>query len=185
MKTITAVALTLALLGIGGLLFIFSGTYDMGADAPHWPLTHQLISTLRDRSIAAASASIQPPDLADHTIVLAGAGQYSAMCTGCHLAPGMRQSEIRSGLYPVPPNLSQVRVDSKVAFWVIKHGIKMSAMPAWGASHNDATIWSMVAFLQHLPDLDAAQYKDLVSKAPPDEDMQMDANSEHSGSHPH
>jgi mono/diheme cytochrome c family protein len=60
-----------------------------------------------------------------------------------------------------------------VAFWTIKHGIKMSAMPAWGASHDDATIWSMVAFLQRLPDLDAAQYKQMVAAAPPDEDMDM------------
>ena len=59
------------------------------------------------------------------------------------------------------------------AFWVIKHGIKMSAMPAWGGSHDDATIWSMVAFLQKLPDLSPAQYKDIVARAPPDEDMDM------------
>jgi hypothetical protein len=54
---------------------------------------------------------------------------------------------------------------------VIKHGIKMSAMPAWGPSHDDATIWSMVAFLQKLPEMTPAQYKAMVAKAPPDEDM--------------
>ncbi len=151
----------------------------MGADAPHWPLTHQLISTLRDRSIASASADLQPPDLTDASRVLKGAGQYAAMCTGCHLSPGMKQSEIRPGLYPLPPNLSQVRVNPKVAFWTIKHGIKMSAMPAWGATHDDATIWSIVAFVQKLPHLDAAQYKDMVAKAPPDEDMDMSSHSDH------
>jgi mono/diheme cytochrome c family protein len=96
------------------------------------------------------------------------------MCTGCHLAPGMAESEIRPGLYPQPPNLSQVRIDPRAAFWTIKHGIKMSAMPAWGGSHDDATIWSMVAFLQKLPGLTPAQYKAIVAKAPPDEDMEPD-----------
>jgi mono/diheme cytochrome c family protein len=173
MKTLTSVVLTLGVLSIGGLLFIYSGSYNMGADAPHWPLTHKIISTLRDRSISTASADLQPPDLGDSTSILKGAGQYAAMCTGCHLAPGMKQSEIRPGLYPSPPNLAQVRINPKVAFWAIKHGIKMSAMPAWGISHDDATIWSIVAFLQKLPSLDTTQYKDIVAKAPADDDMNM------------
>jgi ketosteroid isomerase-like protein len=104
------------------------------------------------------------------------------MCTGCHLKPGMTDSEIRSGLYPQPPNLSQQRVDPQDAFWVIKHGLKMSAMPAWGLTHDDDTIWSMVAFLQKLPDLTPAQYQDVVAKAPPDEDMDM---GEEGGHHHH
>lgn len=66
-----------------------------------------------------------------------------------------------------------MHVEPKAAFWVIKHGIKMSAMPAWGPTHDDATIWSMVAFLQKLPILDATQYKAIVAKAPPDEEMDM------------
>jgi mono/diheme cytochrome c family protein len=100
----------------------------------------------------------------------------------------MRDSEIRAGLYPQPPNLSQQPVDPREAFWVIKHGIKMSGMPAWGATHDDPTIWSMVAFLQKLPGMTPAQYKDMVAKAPPDDDMDMDmgvgkGDSHDGGSH--
>jgi ketosteroid isomerase-like protein len=94
----------------------------------------------------------------------------------------MTDSEIRSGLYPQPPNLSEMRVEPRDAFWVIKHGLKMSAMPAWGLTHDDDTIWSIVAFLQKLPDLTPAQYKDIVAKAPPDEDMDM---GEEGGHHHH
>jgi len=90
------------------------------------------------------------------------------------LTPGMHGSELRVGLYPQPPDLSRQHVDPRVAFWVIKHGIKMSAMPAWGSSHDDATIWSMVAFLQKLPAMTPDQYKAMVAKAPPDDDMDMD-----------
>jgi len=66
-----------------------------------------------------------------------------------------------------------VRLDPRVVFWTIKHGIKMSAMPAWGFSHDDATIWSMVAFVQKLPGMTPAEYKAIVAKAPPDDDMKM------------
>jgi mono/diheme cytochrome c family protein len=171
------VVLTAIAIGLG--LFVWSGVYNIGADNHHFPITYKVMQTLRDRSIHLRSKDIAVPNLGDEQLILKGAGQYAAMCTGCHLAPGMQDSEIRPGLYPQPPNLSQVRVDPKDAFWVIKHGIKMSAMPAWGTSHDDATIWSMVAFLRKLPDLTPAQYKDIVAKAPPDEDMDMGGEGNH------
>ena len=59
-----------------------------------------------------------------------------------------------------------------MAFWVIKHGVKMTGMPAWGASHDDDVIWSLVAFLNKLPQLSPQQYKEIVEKAPKDEEME-------------
>ena len=32
------------------------------------------------------------PKLDDEQLILKGAGQYAAMCTGCHLKPGMTES---------------------------------------------------------------------------------------------
>ena len=168
---------TLLLLAAGALAFVWSGRYDIGADAPHTRPVYALMQTMRERSIRAHAADLVVPDLHDPQLVLKGAGQYAAMCTQCHLSPAMAQSEIRPGLYPQPPNLSRLRVDPKTAFWAIKHGIKMSAMPAWGASHDDATIWSMVAFLQKLPGMGAQEYKDIVARAPPDDDMDMDGDA--------
>ena len=86
------------------------------------------------------------------------------MCVDCHLAPGARESELREGLYPQPRKLTE-RGDASPAetFWVIKHGIKMSATPAWGKTHDDRTIWGIVAFLQKLPELTLDQYQALVS----------------------
>jgi len=55
MRTVSTIALTLGVLVLGVALFIWSGRYDMGADAPHWPATQSLITALRDRSIAAHS----------------------------------------------------------------------------------------------------------------------------------
>jgi hypothetical protein len=92
----------------------------------------------------------------------------------------MSDSEIRPGLYPQPPNLARASIEADEAFWVIKHGIKMSAMPAWGRTHDDAAIWDMVAFLQQLPHLSPAQYRDIVARAPPDEDSEGAAHDHES-----
>lgn len=157
---------------LGASIFIWSGIYNLGADNHHWKATYALLQAMRERSIDRHASGIPiPANLEDPQLILKGAGQYAAMCTSCHLAPGKKNSELRIGLYPQPPNLSKINVDPGEAFWVIKHGIKMSAMPAWGISHDDATIWSMVAFLQKLPGLTPEQYKEIVDKAPPDDDM--------------
>ncbi|MDE1899154.1 MAG: cytochrome c [Xanthomonadaceae bacterium] len=173
MKNTLIVLLGAALaVALGLYAFMWLGMYNMGADSPHWKATVSMLTMMRERSIEKHAANIAvPSDINDPKLILKGAGQYAAMCSGCHLAPGITDSEIRPGLYPQPPDLSQVRVDPRKAFWVIKHGIKMSAMPAWGFSHDDATIWSMVAFLQKLPGMTPAEYRAIVAKAPPDEDM--------------
>jgi len=160
-----------AVLG-GVILFVGAGGYDIGADTPHWEITRKVMEVVRDRSIAVRAKEIEVPDLQDEQLVLKGAGQYAAMCVNCHLAPEQSDSEIRPGLYPKPPNLSEQRIDPKTAFWVIKHGLKMTGMPAWGLGHDDATIWSIVAFVTRLPGLSAEHYKDLVARAPPDEEME-------------
>ncbi|WP_284053962.1 c-type cytochrome [Stakelama marina] len=169
---------------LGGLGFVYSGAYDIGADSPHWGVTKNLISTLRERSVENRASDIVVPDLKDPARVLRGAGHYSEMCTGCHLSPAQRDSEMRPGLYPQPPKLSDISVDPKEAFWTIKHGIKMSGMPAWGTTHDDGAIWDMVAFIHQLPGMSAAQYKKIVAAAPADDDAEAD-HSSHDHDHDH
>jgi mono/diheme cytochrome c family protein len=54
--------------------------------------------------------------------------------------------------------------ESRRAFWVIKHGIKMSAMPAWGKTLNDAQIWDVVAFVRKLPSMTPEDYQQLLQR---------------------
>ena len=169
MKILITMVLTTVVGMLAGIAFIYSGTYDAAADQPHGGLVFFLAETARERSIAVRAKNIDVPNLTDPKTIAAGASEYAEMCTGCHLAPGMKDNEMRPGLYPYPPNLGEHRygkqqdpldVQGSAArqFWIIKHGIKMSAMPAWGKTHDDATIWSMVAFLQTLPTLTPEQY---------------------------
>ncbi len=174
-SSITILVLAL-ILAAGAGVFVYSGIYNIGADDHHTRPVFAVLQTLRERSIHVRSEHIKVPNLDNPQLILKGAGQYAAMCTGCHLKPGVENSELREGMYPQPPNLSKVHVDPQDAFWVIKHGIKMSAMPAWGmAGHDDPTIWSMVAFIEKLPGMTPQEYKAIVAKAPPDEDMDMPA----------
>jgi mono/diheme cytochrome c family protein len=165
------------ILAIGGLVgfFIGAGVYNIAADAPHTRPVFWLLETLRDRSIAVRGRGIAPPaDLGSANRVSVGAGLYAEMCSGCHLAPGMERTEISQGLYPQAPELSRGLAHTPgEEFWVIKHGVKLTAMPAWGRTHSDDLIWDMVAFLRKLPSLSRAQYQAAVKSAPEDHDQMM------------
>lgn len=153
-----------------------SGAYDVAADSPHFALTQAIIGYVREQSIEARTGTIKVPSLSDPKMIAEGAEHYDAMCTRCHLAPGMADNEMRPGMNPRPPELAKLPIgDPAEQFWVIKHGIKMTAMPAWGTTHTDEEIWNMVALLQKLPKLTPAQYHALVAAAGKhhDDDMNM------------
>ncbi|HEY2426011.1 MAG TPA: cytochrome c, partial [Pseudolabrys sp.] len=70
------------------------------------------------------------------------------------------------------------------AFWAIKHGIKLTAMPAWGTTHDNTAIWNIVAFLQKLPDLTPEQYTSLTAAAEHDHEGHEHSH-EHAADHEH
>jgi mono/diheme cytochrome c family protein len=86
----------------------------------------------------------------------------------------MKRTEISRGLYPRAPELRRgSRLTPAEEFWVVKHGLKMSGMPAWGVMHDDELLWSVVAFLQKLPELTPDQYQTLIKSAPKTRDEMM------------
>ena len=64
-----------------------------------------------------------------------------------------------------PPNLTRFAPDPAEAFWIVKHGIRMTGMPAWGPTHDDQKIWAMVAYLQKQPKMSAEEFRQLTANA--------------------
>ena len=184
MKTAFAVVGAAALLAVVGVLAVaVAGYYDMAADEPHWPAVEGAIEWARTRSITTHSTDLSVPAF-DAQVVREGAGQYNEMCVGCHLAPGEVDRTLHDSMYPRPPDFTKAAVEPRAAFWTIKHGVKMSGMPAWGKAHNDKTIWSIVAFLQKLPGMGEPAYRELLGTAPPPV-MEHERSPGHSHVHPH
>lgn len=181
---------------IAGYGLIQSGGIDFAADSPHASGITKFIDWAREQSVAKqAKAVVQPTDLASEERIRRGSGNYEAMCAGCHLSPGVEDSEIRKGLYPSPPNLSLVgpATEEQVAdarrFWIIKHGIKGSGMPAWATGGmDDEAIWDLTAFIKVLPTLSATEYQDRVAASEGHSHAGMEAQpteKSHSQAHTH
>ena len=158
-------ALLLILGGVAAL--VGSGAINIAADQPHPPALSALLEQARERALAAHRPQVQVPELDDAELIRQGAGNYQAMCTGCHLAPGMAATELSRGLNPPAPRLAEVgtRGDALRTFQIIRHGIAASGMPAWGPSMQDDYIWGMVAFIRQLPALSPLQYRTLVASS--------------------
>jgi cytochrome c553 len=168
MRKIILGAVLALVAGIGlAASVVLGGMLGVAADEPHHPALFSILDLARSRAIARQAAAVQvPAELADGERVRRGAGNYEAMCAGCHLRPGQADSEIRKGLYPVPPNLALAaeappggNPAPAERFWVIKHGLKASGMPAWGrGGMSDEDIWNLVAFLETLPAMGPGEY---------------------------
>jgi mono/diheme cytochrome c family protein len=180
-KSLFIIAL-LAVVVLG--VYFYSGAYNVGADVPHTRVVHWLLSTVRERSVAANAAGIQVPKLDDPAKIAAGAADYAEMCSSCHLAPGMDMTEISRGLNPRPPELRRKSsLTPTEQFWVIKHGIRTSGMAAWGRTHDDARIWDMVAFLRKLPSLSPEEYRALTERT--ESDDRHGGHAAHGADHDH
>jgi mono/diheme cytochrome c family protein len=168
------------------LILVYMGVFDVAADTPHSEPVYWLMQKVRQHSIIARARDVAPNDLGDAKRITSGAGQYAEMCSSCHLAPGMKRTEISRGLYPRAPELRRgSTLSAAEEFWIVKHGIKMTGMPAWGVTHDDEMLWDVVAFLRKMPELTAEEYQALVKNAPKHEEMmhQMEMRNGHEPSH--
>jgi len=154
--TIVAAAVTaLVVLGLGAV--------NIGADVqPGW-IEAELASWSRERTIERRAPKAENPYAGDPSAIAEGMKHYRANCLICHGAPGTPITEIARGLNPPAPALGDANSGPSDAelFWVTKHGIRFTSMPAFGSTHSDEQIWKIVAFLRHLPKLTKAEQKSL------------------------
>jgi mono/diheme cytochrome c family protein len=168
MRSIRILVASIVLLAAIAAGFVYSGTFDISAAnaEPHWRA--RLFETIKDRSIDRHAAGLPaPPPLSDPKLIRTGLVHFNEMCVFCHGAPGVPKSEAGMGLNPDPADLSKEGAEQPPVrlFWVLKNGIKMTGMPAFGMTHSDDQLWAMVAFLKQLPKLSPEQYAAMLKEA--------------------
>ncbi|MDX1583571.1 MAG: c-type cytochrome [Thermoanaerobaculia bacterium] len=164
-RWIIEVAVIFAVMGGFGFLVAASGIIPIKASAGHWTITKWFLSFSMERSVSLHARGIEvPDDLDDPAKILRGAGHYETACSSCHGIPSLKKPRIASELTPEPPYLPDVISlwEPAELFYIVKHGVKMTGMPAWPARERDDEVWSVVAFLLRFPEMDEAGYHELV-----------------------
>lgn len=128
------------------------------------PLFRWAVSKSLARSVRFHSKEIPAPNLGDSTLLKQGGMHYRTMCIKCHGEPDAEPSDIGKGLNPEAPELSKNArkwSDSEM-HWIIRNGIRMTGMPAFGESHDEREIWGLVAFIRSIEGRTPQQYRQLV-----------------------
>ncbi len=152
------------------ILVLATGAINMGADVKLGLIERSLAPWGRDRSVEKRAPKEKNRYAGDPGAIATGFAHYRENCVMCHGAPGMAGAELSKGINPPAPSLGKEENDTPDGelFWVVKHGIRMTAMPAFGPTHTDEEIWKIVAFIRHLPDL-TAQERDSLRAATDEE----------------
>lgn len=170
--TVAATLAVAALLGAAGAaVVVYGGFYNAGATRSHFQWVHSLLEFALQRSVRSHARDIEAPvSVATGVapaVLLRGAGLYRDNCLACHGAPGIAQADIGKSMQPIPGPLSDAarRWKPNEMYWIIRHGIKMSGMPAWEYHLADEDIWALVALLMSMPGMSPAAYAALDAQA--------------------
>ena len=169
-KTVFATLGVLALLGlIGGYALLRSGLYNVSATSQHFQFVYTVLEAGMHHSVRFHARDVDVPDLTDKTMIARGALLYQAHCVQCHGAPGVAPNGIGMSMQPLPGPLVDApsKWQPNEVYWIVRHGIKMSGMPAWEYRLQDEQLWEIVAFMQQLPQLTPAQYAASVREPQP------------------
>jgi len=158
---ITAIVLTV----VAAAVVSVTGVYNVAATFPQSELERIILGNVMLHSVRAHSAHDVSKTWNEDQI-REGFQEYNEMCVYCHGAPGRETSDIGRGLHPSPPNLAETaqRWKNSELFWIVKNGIDMTGMPAFGPTHADDTIWNIVGFVRQLPHLTAEDYSGMEER---------------------
>lgn len=159
----------LMVLGIaGGLIFMYSGIFNVAAAVVDSSVTTWALVTVREASIGLHARDVLPPDVGMVADPDNGFQIYRRECVMCHTPIGRSPRPMAVGFNPQAPSFDDqqdVMAPSEV-FWVIKNGIRFTGMPAWGPSLTDKELWDVTAFLAALPKMTAADYDAIDARIP-------------------
>jgi mono/diheme cytochrome c family protein len=152
----------LMLLGaIAGTAILLSGAMSTAATRQHFRLTHRVLDLGLEISVQGAADDVQVATLDRPGMNARGAACYRQNCVTCHGAPGVAPNAFALGMLPVPASLahSALAHPPEWLYQVTRKGVRMTGMPAWEYRLSDESLWSVVAFVETLPRLDAAEYR--------------------------
>lgn len=166
MKYLGSIVIVVALLLAGAVGLAYSGLPNVAATASESPLLRWLLSTTRQQAVERRAQEVAVQRITDRARIAAGAKAFDDLCAGCHGAPGRDPFVGALDMSPAPPTLSETVPQRSPAelFWVVKHGIRWTGMPAWGPSHSDAELWELVTFIERLPELNGEAYQALLAQ---------------------
>ncbi|PTQ07410.1 cytochrome C [Sphingomonas oleivorans] len=149
---------------IGSMILAWSGLISVAASSGHWKISDWFLHWVMRNSVRTQTALSVDGAVSDDRALVAAAGHYAAACTVCHGAPGEPPSPLMRAATPPAPSLTGTadRWSERQHFWIIRHGVKYTGMPAWPAATREDEVRRMVAFVRRVGHMSPAEYRRLA-----------------------
>jgi mono/diheme cytochrome c family protein len=181
MKFFSGVFATLLLIVVLGGFIFATGRFNVAATTPP-DMIDKVAPWALDKALERRSKDVTDPIARDAGAIARGMTHYRENCLPCHGAPGIEPEEFHEGMNPSPPDIDapalQHDTDAEL-FWVVKNGIRMTGMPAFGVNHKDEEIRDIVAFVRHAPQITDAERQKLKTGEGLEEHHHGEAGEEH------
>jgi mono/diheme cytochrome c family protein len=161
---------------IGGILILpigWMGHFAFGlsqirADAKPSGLETAILQSTVRASVRRGAAAIPNPPAENEETLVAGGKLYMAGCAGCHGELGKPFQEDQD-LFPPAPQLPHVgtQYSERELYWIVKHGIRMTGMSAYGPFYSEKQLWELVAFLRQINKLPPGVFESIQAKKVP------------------
>ena len=154
MRNRTILFLASLLIGTGLVGFSFAGWFDLSALPEPGPLETR-IATAGKRWLVyreSHARTRQEPSATPESLAN-GQNLFGAQCGICHGVDGRTPSEIGRTMYPRTPDLTSAeeqRWSDSELFWIVRNGIRLSGMPAFGEHLSTKEVWDLVHYVRRL-----------------------------------
>lgn len=144
---------TLLALGVGAYGWVVTGRIPANADAQPGPIERWAAHHSLNATIAREAPKGAVPMAPTEENLQAGLDLYQTHCEVCHGGADAKPSAIARGLYQHAPQLAHHGVEDDPegeTYWKVFHGIRLTGMPAFGASLGQDKVWQLALFLKHM-----------------------------------
>lgn len=163
MRFLAAIGVLAICAAIAGGVYFFGGFFNVAAANGGNAAVDWAVRNVREASIGMHAHAPAPPSwFNDPKTIHSGAHEFAEEgCVDCHGAPGRKPDKFAQGMDPNPPDLGKAVAHDEPGkvFWIVKHGIRMTAMPAFGRHMEDDEVWRAVAFAQHEESVTPTQFR--------------------------
>ncbi|HEY3127838.1 MAG TPA: c-type cytochrome [Acidobacteriota bacterium] len=166
MKFVKALLIVLLLVVLGGVAYLLAQFRSHGFSASAKPSRLEEVLARNARKIAtpAGAREMKNPHPVTEASMAEAREHFVEHCSVCHGVDGRGATPIGRNLYPKAPDMTDSQTQNLSdgeLFYIISNGVRFTGMPAWGSEDSPESIWELVAFLRHLPQLSPEELKQL------------------------
>jgi mono/diheme cytochrome c family protein len=169
---ILGIVVTILVLLIGGLGLALLGFLPTRANSTPPQIEARIAMSALDNSVERHAPRINNPVPPTDENLIEGLKIYTMNCAACHGGIDRQPSPLQKSFYPPAPSLILQPPDDEEwhIFYVIRTGVRYSAMPAWDKTLSEPDMWKVTAFLTRIDKLPPAvqdYWKNASGAVPP------------------